>query len=166
MAGAHPFEKKTTRMKVLQLPVFDAKIKYDANRAYIFDIVRHKYVLLTPEEWVRQHFLNYLVHHLYFPKGLCRLEKKIQGTKDVQSRPDIVFYDTMGKAKMIIECKSSDTPCLDETLGQLMKYARQMPVKALVYTNGIEHFCWKLDLKMRKYCAIDYIPTYKEFLHW
>lgn len=153
-------------MSGLQLPDFDAKIRYDTDRAYIFDIVRRKYVILTPEEWVRQHFLNYLIHYLYFPKGLCRLERKIHGGKDVQGRPDIVFYDNMGKAKMIIECKSSDTPCLDETLGQLMKYARQLPVRALVYTNGIEHFCWKLDLKMRKYCAVDHIPTYREFLHW
>ena len=150
-------------MVPLKLPAFNYTIKRKADKTYILDLVRRKYLLLTSEEWVRQHMLNYLINCLFYPRGLCCLEKHIQCTGGYY-RPDIIFCDPFGVAKMIIECKAVNLNCSYTTLGQIMKYSRQLPVKVLVVTNGITHFCWKLDPTTHQFQAMETIPTYQEFV--
>ncbi|MDN5246716.1 MAG: type I restriction enzyme HsdR N-terminal domain-containing protein [Candidatus Cardinium sp.] len=146
-------------MLPLTLPSFDYKTKQVLNKAYILDPVRKKYVLLTPEEWVRQHMLHYLIHHCGYPKGLCCLEKRIYGGKRYY-RPDIICCDTLGTAKMVVECKAPYITLTNATLGQMMQYNRQLAVMHLVVTNGNNHFCWQWEAASRQFQAISYIPTY------
>ena len=150
-------------MVLLKLPYFNYKTKQESNKIYILDLVRKKYLLLTPEEWVRQHMLNYLIHHLSYPKGLFRLEKKINGVARYY-RPDIVLCDRLGVAKMIIECKAPHLTLTNETLGQIMQYNRQLSVDFLILTNGITHFCWQLEQSPHQFKIVKHIPTYQEFV--
>ncbi|TSJ81412.1 MAG: type I restriction enzyme HsdR N-terminal domain-containing protein [Candidatus Cardinium sp.] len=147
-------------MMPLALPSFDYKTKQTLDKTYILDLVRKKYVLLTPEEWVRQHMLHYLIHYLSYPKGLCRLEKRIYGAARYY-RPDIILCDKFGVAKMVVECKAPHIPLTNETLGQMMQYNRQLAVDYLVVTNGINHFCWEWEKSSGQFQAINHIPTYQ-----
>ncbi|WP_419241674.1 type I restriction enzyme HsdR N-terminal domain-containing protein [Cardinium endosymbiont of Nabis limbatus] len=147
-------------MMPLTLPAFDFKIKQALDKTYILDLVRKKYVLLTPEEWVRQHMLHYLIDHLAYPKGLCCLEKRIY-TADRYYRPDIIICNKSGVAKMMVECKAPYITLTNETLGQMMQYNRQLMVDHLVVTNGINHFCWQWEATLNQFRAISYIPTYQ-----
>lgn len=147
-------------MMSLTLPSFDYKTKRVLDKIYILDLVRKKYVLLTPEEWVRQHMLHYLMHHLSYPKGLCCLEKRIySGTR--YYRPDIILCDKFGVAKMVVECKAPYIALTNQTLGQTMQYNRQLTVDYLLVTNGINHFCWQWRETLRQFQAISYIPSYQ-----
>ena len=147
----------------LTLPTFNYNTKQQQNKTYILDVIRKKYLLLTPEEWVRQHILHYLIHYLSYPKGLFRLEKKINGMREYY-RPDIVLCDKFGIARMIIECKSPSIVLTDTTLGQIMRYNRQLCVNFLLITNGITHFCWQLSTHAQQVKTWKYIPDYKELL--
>ncbi|ROT47300.1 type I restriction enzyme HsdR N-terminal domain-containing protein [Candidatus Cardinium hertigii] len=146
----------------LMLPAFDYKSKQKLNKTYILDLIRKKYLLLTPEEWVRQHMINYLIHHLAYPKGLIRSEKKINGTMG-NYRPDIVLCDRLGIAKMIVECKAYHLTLTEATLGQIMQYHRQLSVDILLVTNGIMHFCWQLDHTTHQFKVMEHIPAHQEF---
>ncbi len=147
-------------MMPLTLPSFDYKIKQAFNKTYILDLVRKKYLLLTPEEWVRQHMLHYLMHYLAYPKGLCCLEKRIYGGRRYY-RPDIIICDKFGVAKMVVECKAPYITLNTKNLGQMMQYNRQLAVDYLVLTNGITHFCWQWEATLRIFQGISYIPTYQ-----
>lgn len=148
----------------LMLPVFNYRIKNKLGKAYILDVVRKKYLLLTPEEWVRQHILHYLISYCYYPRGLFRLEKKIDGIA-YQYRPDIVLYDKRGMAKMIIECKAPYIS-LDSSLhSKILQYHRQLASDFLLLTNGITHFCWHLEKATCQCKAMTYIPMYQELMY-
>lgn len=147
----------------LALPTFDYKIKKISNKIYILDPVRKKYVLLTPEEWVRQHVLHYLIHHLSYPKGLCRLEKRVcVGPRHY--RPDILLCDNFGIIKMVVECKAPHTSLTNQVLGQVVHYNRQLGASYLLITNGIMHFCWKWNQESDRFYAINHIPIYQNFM--
>ncbi|TDG95384.1 type I restriction enzyme HsdR N-terminal domain-containing protein [Cardinium endosymbiont of Culicoides punctatus] len=147
----------------LTLPTFSYKTKYSLGQTYILDLLRKKYLLLTQEEWVRQHMLNYLIHHLHYPKGLCCSEKKINNTL-VAYRPDIVVFDKFGMAKMIVECKAPHITLTYRTLSQIMHYNRSISANVLVVTNGLIHFCWELEQHTQQFKPINYIPGYNDFL--
>lgn len=145
------------------LSFFDYKVKQKLNKTYILDLVRKKYLLLTPEEWVRQSILHYLIYHLSYPKGLFRLERKIKGTIGC-CRPDIVLCDQFGIAKMIVECKAPHIPLTNKTLEQIIQYNRQLPVDVLLLTNGMMHFCWQLEQTTGQFKAIRHIPSYQDLI--
>ncbi|CCM09990.1 Type I restriction enzyme R protein [Cardinium endosymbiont cEper1 of Encarsia pergandiella] len=147
-------------MMQLTLPSFDYKTKQVLNKTYILDLVRKKYVLLTPEEWVRQHMLHYLIHYCSYPKGLCCLEKRIYNGMSYY-RPDIMVCDKFGVTKMVVECKAHYIKLTDKTLGQMMQYNRQLMVNYLLVTNGITHFCWQWEEDLGCFQAINYIPVYQ-----
>lgn len=147
-------------MMPLTLPSFEYKTRQVLGKTYILDLVRKKYVLLTPEEWVRQHMLHYLMHHCSYPKGLCCLEKRIY--RDARYyRPDIILCDTFGIAKMVVECKAPYVTLTNDTLGQIMQYNRQLAVDYLLVTNGITHFCWQWEESLGHFQSISYIPIYQ-----
>ncbi|WP_243517971.1 MULTISPECIES: type I restriction enzyme HsdR N-terminal domain-containing protein [unclassified Candidatus Cardinium] len=146
-------------MMPLTLPSFDYKTQKKLDKTYILDLVRKKYVLLTPEEWVRQHILHYLIHYLSYPKGLCCLEKRIYSASGYY-RPDIILCDQLGRVQMVVECKAPYITLTNETLGQVIAYHRQLAAAHLLLTNGITHFCWQWDQTLGRFQAINYIPTY------
>src|SRR5204863_9718286 len=92
-------------MYALNLPTFEYKLKKADGKVWIFDVIRKKFVVLTPEEWVRQHFVNYLIQHLQYPKSLIKIEGGLTFNQ-LQKRSDIVVFDRFAKPWMVIECKA------------------------------------------------------------
>lgn len=117
------------------------RIKEEDGKEYIFDAIRKKWILLTPEEWVRQNFINYLITEKKYPATLIGVEKEIQ-LGELRKRFDILVYDITHQPWLMVECKAMDVP-LDETvLQQLLRYNISLPVQYLVITNGQSCFAW------------------------
>ena len=125
----------------------------------IFDEVRKKYLKLTPEEWVRQNFIQYLNKEKKYPMSLMGVEKMVK-YNDLKTRADIVLYNTDGKANIIVECKSPDVKITQDTFNQIAKYNSQLKVKYLVVTNGMKHYCCKTHYKTDEIVFLEEIPNY------
>ena len=126
----------------IEYPPPDFKIKTEGNNELIFDALRKKWLLLTPEEWVRQNFIQYLVQVMKYPSALIALEKKIQ-LGELTKRFDILIYDPDHKPWMMVECKGSEIKLSDETLQQVLRYNISVPVKYIVITNGNLTYGWE-----------------------
>ena len=146
-------------MQQLTLPSFDYRLQKVNNTYYIFDRIRKKYVHLTPEEWVRQHFVHYLINHLAYPKSLIRLES---GLRKKQQRTDILIYDRTGKPLMIVECKGPSIPIDNKVFDQAARYNMEIKAKLLVVTNGLKHFCCKMDYSSSTYAFLEAIPCFNQ----
>ena len=134
-------------------------MKSDGEKTYIFDLVRKKYLLLTPEEWVRQNFIYYLNKEKKYPLGLMGVEQMVK-YNSLKTRADIVMYNTEGKANIIVECKAPDVKITQETFNQIAKYNSQLKVKYLLVTNGINHYCCKMDYESNRITFLEEIPSY------
>jgi len=143
----------------LNLPNAALKIKLVEETTQVFDEVRKKYLVLTPEEWVRQHFIHYLNTEKNYPLGLMGVEKMVK-YNGIQTRADIVLYNTEGKANIIVECKSPYVKIKQDTFNQIAKYNSQLKVKYLVVTNGMKHYCCKMDYDTSEIEFLEEIPTY------
>lgn len=141
----------------LNLPTFDCKIQHNAEGHYIFDIVRKKFVWLTPEEWTRQHFVHYLIYQLAYPKSLIRLERRVRNSHR-QHRPDIVVFDRTGKPQMLVECKASHIAIDASTWYQLARYNPNLQAQLLVMTNGMQHYCWQINYNPLSHKLLQAIP--------
>jgi len=146
-------------MKTLNLPTYSFSIKSEEGRSYIFDAFRKKYVLLTPEEWVRQHFLQYLVQDKGFPASLIAVEKEFQFNR-MKKRTDILVYNTQGKAVMIVECKAPTVPVTRDAFDQIGLYNLTFKVPWLMVTNGMKHYCCQFDETTLQYRFIDQVPDW------
>ncbi len=127
-------------MTALNLPSYEAKVKKSEGKVLIFDGVRKKYVALTPEEWVRQHVVNFLIHHRFYPKSLFRVEGSLLYNK-LQKRSDILIYDRAGKPWMLIECKSSEIKLSQRAFNQVAIYNMTIGAKYVAVSNGMVHYC-------------------------
>lgn len=127
-------------MNRLNLPSYEFKIMKEGGRNLILDIIRRKYVVLTPEEWVRQHFLNYLINDLSYPKSLFRVESGLKFNHR-QKRSDILVHDRKGNPWMLIECKSSDIKLTQKAFNQIAVYNMTIGARYLAVTNGLVHYC-------------------------
>ncbi len=125
-------------MHPLKLPEYNTKVRDEE----IFCLVRKKWVALTPEEWVRQNFLNLLIEHLNYPKGMIKLEQSIQYFKNLK-RSDITILDSEGGVFLLVECKSYKTKLSEQTVLQLSQYNKILDSKYLAMTNGLKHFIWQ-----------------------
>ena len=119
----------------IDYPPYQPKIKTEDNKEIIFDEVRKKWILLTPEEWVRQNFLQYLIQIKHYPATLIAVEKEIK-LGDLKKRFDIVVYDAASKPWMIVECKEMNVALNKQVLDQVLRYNITMQVPYLVITNG------------------------------
>jgi len=146
-------------MQSLNLPTFAYKIQSSKTGHQIFDVVRKKYVRLTSEEWVRQHFLHYLIGHLAYPRALIRLEQGVQHNR-LRHRPDIVVYNRLAKPLMLVECKAPSININNEAWGQIARYNAHFNAQLLVITNGIEHFCWQLDYEKGSHTLLQDVPCF------
>ena len=127
----------------------------------IFDFLRRKYVALTPEEWVRQHFVHYLVEHKGYPKGLIGNEIELQiGAKHL--RCDTILYNRMARPQMIIEYKAPTIPLQQKVFEQISTYNLLLKVDYLIVSNGIQHYCCKMDYKNQKCLFLEDIPDYEK----
>ena len=143
----------------LNLPNVALKTKLVDGTTQVFDVVRKKYFKLSPEEWVRQHFLHYLNIEKNYPFGVMKVEKMVK-YNNLSTRADIIIYNREGKPHMIVECKSSDTKITQDVFDQISRYNFNLRVKYLVVTNGLQHFCCKLDYQKNKIVFLKDIPVY------
>lgn len=124
----------------IEFPAPDFKIVKENDKTLIFDRYRKRYVVLTPEEWVRQNFLNYLVKTLGYPQSLIGVEKEIY-LGELKKRCDIIVYNRSMQPWMIVECKEMDVPLSQTTLEQIVRYHMVLPSSYLVITNGVNTYC-------------------------
>jgi len=144
----------------LNLPTYEIKIAQNGNKQQIFDFLRRKYVALTPEEWVRQHFVHYLVEHKGYPAGLMGNEIELTiGEKRL--RCDTILYNKVAQPQMIIEYKSPKIKLQQKTFNQISAYNLLLKVDYLIVSNGMQHVCCRMDYENQKYCFLDDIPDYQ-----
>ena len=134
-------------------------MKSEGEKTYIFDVVRKKYLLLTPEEWVRQNFIQYLNKVKKYPLGLMGVEQMVK-YNSLKTRADIVMYNTEGKANIIVECKAPDVKITQDTFNQIAKYNSQLKVKYLLVTNGMNHYCCEMNYEKNEIVFLEEVPTY------
>ena len=150
-------------MTRLNLPPFEIKLRGTKAQPQIFDILRKKYIALTPEEWVRQHFVHFLVEHKGYPAALMANEIQLKvGEKTL--RADSVLYSRDLKPRMIIEYKAPHIPITQKVFDQISIYNMLLHVDYLVVSNGLQHYICKMDYNDKKYLFLEDIPDYKEFL--
>lgn len=143
----------------LNLPDFQVKIAVTDGKKMVFDPLRRKYVALTPEEWVRQHFVHFLIQHKGYPSGLLANEVQLtlNGTR---KRCDTVLYDRTRTPRMIIEYKAPTVPITRQVFDQITRYNIVLKVDYLIVSNGLEHYCCKVDYE--QFCCnfLKEIPDY------
>jgi type I site-specific restriction endonuclease len=151
-------------MYKLNLPEFDYKLKKADGKVWIFDGIRKKYVMLTPEEWVRQHIIHYLTEKKNYPKSLIKVEGGLVYNQ-LQKRSDIVVFDRRGEPWMVIECKSPDLAVSPSTLSQASVYNVTLKAEYITVTNGLVHYCARIDWAHRETRLMDDLPDFPEQLN-
>lgn len=145
----------------LNLPPFPARLEQRQGKPYIWDEWRNKMVRLTPEEWVRQHLMHYLVEHLGYPKQLLGTEVGLKvGT--MSKRADALLYDRQLRPQMLIECKAPEVRLSDEVLMQAIRYNMALSVPYLLLSNGLEHVVYHIDYTAQSYHNLSEIPNYRQ----
>lgn len=145
-------------MIVINYPEPDFRIKNEGGKDLIFDPLRKKWLVLTPEEWVRQNFVQYLIQIKTYPSSLIALEKEIQ-LGELKKRFDILVYDSNHKPWMMIECKAAEIKLDDDVLQQALRYNISVPVKYIVITNGSLSYGWQKENNSLQ--LINEIPGWK-----
>lgn len=146
-------------MLSLNLPAFDAKISTRDGKNIIFDVIRRKYVTLTPEEWVRQHFIHYLIDQKGYPQALMANEIQVQ-LNGTQKRCDTVLYRRDLTARMIVEYKAPEIEITQKVFDQITRYNMVLKVDYLIVSNGLQHFCCRMDYERNTYMFLRDIPDY------
>lgn len=147
-------------MIAIHFPPPDFKITKEGGKEMIFDRFRKKYVVLTPEEWVRQNFLNYLVKVLQYPASLIAVEKEIF-LGEMKKRYDIVIYNRATQPWMLVECKEMNVPLTEHTMQQVIRYNMVIPATYLVITNGVNTFCGKYVAGENKWRFLSGLPAFE-----
>ena len=146
-------------MKSLNLPPYDTKLRRAGEQSQIYDEVRRKWIAITPEEWVRQHFVHYLKNEKAVPLGLMAVEMGLH-IHGLSRRADLVVYNSEGKPSLIVECKAPSINLSSETFSQAAMYNIQLRVPYLIVTNGLEHFCAQINMEEQSYRFLPEIPNY------
>lgn len=146
-------------MYQLNLPPFSYKVKSEAQRKLIFDVVRKKYVVLTPEEWVRQHIVHHLLTEKEVPATLIGVEKgiKILGRN---RRVDIIVYNNLGKPALLVECKAPTVSLNPTTLSQAAVYNYGFGTDCIMISNGMQHLYLKIDKQQQQFAWLEELPKY------
>ncbi len=149
----------TLQMPRLNLPEMPVKVRMEGDRKQIWDPTRKRFVVLSPEEWVRQHFVHYLIRKKRVPASLIAVEMgfKLNG---MQKRSDLVIHTRMGVPWLIVECKASDVKINQAVFDQIARYNMALQVAYLVVTNGMEHYCCKMDHANESWNFIPDIPAF------
>jgi type I site-specific restriction endonuclease len=134
----------------LNLPHFEPKLLEKEGKFWIFDSLRKKQLVLTPEEWVRQHWINFLITELKFPKGLLALEKGLIYNK-LLKRTDLVIWDKNGNPYLLIECKAPKVKLTQKTIEQACMYHKELKTPFLLISNGLQHICLSFESSTEKF---------------
>lgn len=146
-------------MQNLNFPDYTFRFKSNENKPLIFDVIRKKFVSLTPEEWVRQHVIQFLITEKKYPTSLISVEKQLTLHNEVK-RYDIVVYNTDGSIHVIVECKSFNVSITQKTFDQIARYNLSLNATFLMITNGMNHYFYSLDYEAKKYTFMKDIPCY------
>lgn len=147
-------------MQNLNFPQYEFKIRKDAAKVEIFDIIRKKYVVLYPEEWVRQHVVHYLLSALKYPKSLIKVESGLSYNK-LMKRSDVLIYNSQGQPHLLVECKSFKQPINQATLDQATTYNKKLMAQYVLLTNGLNHYCCEL-IDGKEYRFVDQVPEHQK----
>ena len=147
-------------MQNLNFPKYNFRFKSNENKTLIFDIIRKKFVVLTPEEWVRQHAIHFLISEKKYPAAHINVEKQLQ-LNDTVKRYDIVVFNKDGTIKIIVECKAPSIKTNQQTFDQIARYNLVLKSDTLMVSNGLEHFFCKMDFANKKYLFLKDLPSYQ-----
>jgi hypothetical protein len=147
-------------MQKLNLPNYKFRLKSSENKTLIFDNLRKKYMVLTPEEWVRQHFVQFLIEEKKYPASLIALEKQLT-LNNRKKRTDILVFNKEGNHDIIVECKAPKIKLTQATFDQIARYNLKLKANFLVVTNGLDHFYCKMDFENETYIFLKDIPNYE-----
>jgi len=153
----NPFPDKDFQLPVLSLPPINPQLKFENGKVWIFDSLRKKHLVLTPEEWVRQHWISFLIDHRGYPKGLFSLEKGLKYNK-LSKRTDLVIFDRLGSPFLLVECKAPEVQINEKTLAQAMAYNKELRCPKIVLTNGIRHFIFEMNDGKNTFVQLEDLP--------
>ncbi|SKB29393.1 type I restriction enzyme HsdR N-terminal domain-containing protein [Daejeonella lutea] len=143
----------------LNLPHYPFRLKQTGETMYIFDEVRKKFLVLTPEEWVRQHFVQFLINEKKYPRSLIKLEGGLT-LNTLKKRSDILLFNNLGEKTILIECKAPSVKISQSTFDQVARYNFVHRVKFLVVTNGLQHYCAEINFENESYQFLKNLPEY------
>jgi len=148
-------------LQPLNLPPYPFKITEERGQMTLFDQIRKKQIILTPEEWVRQHFVQYLINEKQYPKALIKLEggHKLHG---MARRTDIVVYNPEGVKILLVECKAPSVTIDQKTFDQIAYYNMVQKVQLLAVSNGLQHYFIRIDFEKKDYQFLSALPGYHE----
>ena len=146
-------------MQKLNFPTYSFRFKNSENKVSIFDEIRKKFILLTPEEWVRQHVVQFLLQDKKYPKSYINVEKLIK-INNLSKRYDGVVFQPNGEIFLLIECKAPEVPISQQTFDQIARYNLVMKAKYLMVTNGLNHYFCQMDFENEKYVFLKELPEY------
>lgn len=149
-------------MQSLQFPSYTFRFKSNENKIAIFDEIRKKFVILTPEEWVRQHVVQFLLTEKKYPKSLVNCEKLLK-IKDMKKRYDIVGYHSNGRIQLLVECKAPEVKITQSVFDQIARYNLVLKADYLMVTNGLQHFYCKMDYEAEHYHFLTELPAFELF---
>ncbi|MBK5202582.1 MAG: type I restriction enzyme HsdR N-terminal domain-containing protein [Prolixibacteraceae bacterium] len=144
----------------LNLPDYSFRIKTEEDKTYIFDEIRKKFILLTPEEWVRQNFIKYLIQDKGFPSSLMAIENGLKINKNI-FRTDLLVYNRKKEPILIVEFKAPNIKITQKTFDQIARYNMKFRTDCLIVSNGMQHYCCLINRKEETYFFLKNIPDYK-----
>ncbi|MBU2938758.1 type I restriction enzyme HsdR N-terminal domain-containing protein [Lacinutrix sp. C3R15] len=149
-------------MQELNFSKFSFRFKNSENKTLIYDEIRKKFVVLQPEEWVRQHCVQYLMQEKGFPKSLINVEKELK-INNLRKRYDIVVFNPDGSIHLIVECKAAKIKIDQSTFDQIARYNLALNATFLMVTNGINHYYCEMDFEAERYHFLKNIPDYNRY---
>lgn len=147
-------------MQKLNFPTYSFRFKNSENKVAIFDEIRKKFIILTPEEWVRQHVVQYLLQDKNYPKSYINVEKLIK-VNDLSKRYDIIVYQPNGEIYLLIECKAPEVTITQHTFDQIARYNLVLNAKYLMVSNGLNHYFCQMDFEKEQYNFLRELPEFE-----
>lgn len=146
-------------MQQLNFPNYIFRFKNSENKVAIFDEIRKKFIILSPEEWVRQHVVQFLIMEKKYPKSHINIEKELK-INDLTKRYDIVIFNSEGKIHLLVECKAPKIKINQITFDQIARYNLTLRAKYLMITNGLNHYFCEMDFENEKYIFLESLPEF------
>ncbi len=146
-------------MENLNFPGYRFRFKNSENKSLIFDVVRKKFVVLQPEEWVRQHVVRYLHEDKQYPLSLINVEKQIR-VNSLPKRFDVVVFSPDGEIDILVECKAPDVRISRDTFDQIARYNLDLKARFFLVTNGVNHYFCRIDYEKASYVFLEDLPSY------
>ena len=147
-------------MKKLNFPSYSFRFKNSENKVSIFDEIRKKFIVLTPEEWVRQNVIQFLLQNKNYPKSYINVEKLIK-VNGLSKRYDGIVFKPNGEIFLLIECKAPEVPISQDTFDQIARYNLELKAQYLMVTNGLNHYFCQMDFENETYIFLKELPDFK-----